>query len=184
VLRLQSYEYEGPKALLDLRLPPGDWIIRDKVPPEVKLRALEELVARELKRTIRFEKRTVKREVLIATGQLQFHPLAGAYQNAAVHLYATEMDPTDSGGGGTAFSVGEFLEKLGDLVHVPVINQAEPKGSLPIPFRLHSSAYLSVIENPRQRARERKVLLEHLTAQTELQFEIRKEPVEVWFVTE
>ena len=184
VLRLQSYEYEGPKALLDLRLPPGDWIIRDKVPQEVKLRALEELVARELKRTIRFEKRTVKREVLFATGRFQFHPPIGTYENTAVHLYATATDPTESAGGGTAFSVREFLQKLGDMVNVPVISQAEPNSPLNIPYRHHRSAYLGVIEDPRERARELKVLLEHLTAQTELQFEVRREPVEVWYVTE
>jgi beta-lactamase regulating signal transducer with metallopeptidase domain len=184
VLRLSSYEYEGPKALLDLRLPPGDWIIRDKVSPEVKLRALEELVARELERTVRFEKRTVKRETLIATGRFQFHPPVGTYENTAVHLYATVTDPTEGAGGGTAFSVGEFLQKLGNVVHMPVINQAEPNSPLSIPYRHHRSAFLREIEGPREKDGELKVLLEHLTAQTELQFEIRKEPVDVWFVTE
>lgn len=52
--------------------------------------------------------------------------------------------------------MSEFLQVLGDRIDMPVIDRTEPNGPTGIPF----------------------------TAQTELQFEIRKQPVDVWFITE
>jgi thiol-disulfide isomerase/thioredoxin len=183
VLRLKSYEYDGPKELLDLQMP-GDWIIRNEAPVEAKLRALEQLVAKEFNRTIVFEKRTVERDAVVATGKFTFHPPSGTYNDAWVHLYAGELDPDERAGGGTAKSVGEFLQTLGDRVNMPVIDKTEPNGPTAIPYGHHTSSRVGKIEDEQERAKMLRVLLDHLTEQTELQFEIRRQPAEVWFVTE
>ena len=183
VLRIKSYEYDGPKSLLDTELP-GDWIVRDEESQEVKLQALEDLLARELGRKIRFEKRPVERQVIVATGKFKFHPPVGTYENTSVHLYATEKDSNEGSGGGTADSLGEFLQKLGDRVHMPVINQTEQQEEIRIPYRHHSSSSVWRIQDEQERAKELKVVLDHLTEQTELQFEVRTEPVSIWYITE
>jgi hypothetical protein len=187
VLRLPSYEYEGPQALLDLLVPPGDWIVRDEAPSEAKLRALEELVARELGRRIHFEKRSVEREALVATGRFQFHPLAQAAEtrpDKSVHVSALDAATDPRSGAGTARSLSEFLRRLGDAIQIPVLDRTEPNESARISYSLHRSSRLQDIADEQERARRLKALLDHVTAQTELQFEIRKEPVEVWYVTE
>jgi hypothetical protein len=185
VLRLKSYEYDTSQSLRDLELP-GDWIIRDAAPPEVKLRALEELVAHELGRQIRFEKHSVEREVLLVTGRFKFHPLAGTRENARVHLYTKDTDLDYWGTGGEmADSLSQFLQMLGDQANLPVIDRTEQSELTRIPYRRHSSSYsVRRSGDEQERARQLRVLLDHLTAQTELQFEVRKEPVPVWFVME
>jgi len=185
VLRLKSHEYDAPRSLLDWELP-GDWIIRDEAPQQVKLRALEELVARELGRKIHFEKRSVEREVLIVTGRFKFHPLAGARENTLIHLYTKDSDLDYWGTGGErADSLSQFLQTLGNQVNLPVIDRTEQIEPTRIPYRRHSSSYsVRRGRDEQERARQLRVLLDHLTAQTELHFEVRTEPVEVWFVTE
>ena len=183
VLEIQTHEYDGPTSLLDIEMP-GDWIIRNEASQEVKLEALEELVARDLGRKIRFEQRSVEREVIVATGTFRFHPPVGTYESTSVHLYATQMDPDERGGGGTADSLGKFLQKLGNHVHMPVINRAEHQEDTRIPYRHHRSSYVGGIQDEQERAMQLKRVLDHLTEQTELRFEIRVEPVPVWYVTE
>lgn len=100
VLRLKNYEFEGPRELLDLNLP-GDWIVRDEAPVAAKLAALQEILANELERKIRFEKRTVEHEIIVATGQFSFHPLAEARKQDTVHLYVDEL--SSSGGWNSRF---------------------------------------------------------------------------------
>lgn len=183
VLGLKSYEYDGPKSLLDIELP-GDWIIRNEASQEVKLRALEQLVAREIGRKIHFEKQSVQREALIVTGRFNFHPPVGTYEDTSVHLYATKTDPDEGAGGGTAQSLDKFLQMLGDRVNMPVIDQTESGEQIHIPYRHHRSSHIGRIQDPQERAKELRVLLDHVTEQTELHFEIRMEPVEVWSLTE
>ncbi len=188
VLELRSYEYDGPQELLNLWLP-GDWIVRREAPREAKLRALEELVAHELARKIRFEQRSVPREALVVTGRFQFHPIAplvGTRGEAFVHFYTAAADLDEStGGGGTALSVRQFLEVLGDHVQMPMVDQTESSVLDEILYRYHtSSSHVSRIRDPQEKAAELKTLLDNVSAQTELQFEIRREPVPVWFVTE
>jgi beta-lactamase regulating signal transducer with metallopeptidase domain/thiol-disulfide isomerase/thioredoxin len=183
VIRLKSYEYDGAKELLTLELP-GDWIIRDEASQETKLRALEALVERELGRKIEFQKRRVINEVIVATGKFTFHPPVGTYESTSVHLYVGESDPDEGAGGGTADSLDKFLQMLGDRVNLPVINQTQSDGKIRIPYRHHRSSRLDKIADDQERFKRLQELLDKLTAQTELQFEIRTQPVEVWFVTE
>lgn len=183
VLQLKSHEYDGPKSLLDIELP-GDWIIRDEASQEAKLRALEQLVAGELGHRIRFERHSVEREAIIATGEFRFHPSVGTYENTSVHLYASGTDPDERAGGGTADSLHEFLQTLGNRVNMPVIDQTEASVQGRIPYRHHRSSYLGEIPDEQERAKQLGLILAHLTEQTELQFEIRIEPVPVWHVVE
>ena len=183
MLRLKSFEYDGPKELLNIELP-GDWIIRDEVSQKVKLKALEELLAEELDRYIQFEKRIVEREVIVATGRFRFHPLPAADNPNRVYMFSDKFEPNAGGGGGTAESVAEFLGVLGNRVGVPVIDETEASKEMNIVYDHHRSAYLSKLTNIEEKAKKLEMLLANLTKQTELQFRIEKRPVEVWFITE
>jgi hypothetical protein len=181
VLRLKSYEFEGPMELLNLSLP-GDWIIRDEAPVAAKLAALQEVLANELERKIRFEKRTVEHEVIVATGRFSFHPLAESPKQDAVHLYVDELSTS---GGGTVDSVAELLQTIGNRVNTYVIDRTELSEDTSIIYYLHSSSRpLRQMESCPEKTEKMKVLLTNITKQTELQFELGSQPVELWFVTE
>jgi hypothetical protein len=183
VVRLKRYEYEGPAELLELEVP-GDWIIRDELPDEVKLGALEGLIEMELGRKIRFERRTVERDVIVATGRYRFQPRVGTHETESVHIYADAADRNESSGGGTGDSVGEFLMELGDYIHMPVIDRTEPGEDTRIVYRHYHSARVYQEPDTEKRAHKLRLVLDHVTEQTELTFELATEPVEVWFVSE
>jgi thiol-disulfide isomerase/thioredoxin len=183
VLRLKRFEYDGPEDLLKLELA-GDWIVRDELPQEAKLRALEELVARELGRKITFEKRTAERQVIVASGRFKFHPPTETYESTSVHMYADETDPDEGAGGGTADSLADFLRRVGDRVNMPVIDRTEADQEMRIPYRHHRSSRVYREGSPQEQARKLRLLLDHLTEQTELRFEVETQPVEIWFVVE
>ena len=179
---MKSFEYDGPKELLEIELP-GDWIIRDEVSQETKLRALEQLIVRELGRHIKFKKRTIERDVIVAVGHFKFRPPPETSENKTVHLYADEHGHDEGGGGGTADSVNDFLLRLGSRVDMPVVDHTEPS-NIKIPYSHHRSSYLKRIKDNAEKSRKLDTLLINLTRQTELQFRIERQPVEVWFVTE
>jgi hypothetical protein len=183
VVGLRSYEYDGPEELPRLELG-GDWIVRDEMPEEVKLGALEGLIEEELGRKIRFEKRLVDRDVIVATGRFTFQPPVGTYENSSVDMYADETDPDEGSGGGTADSLSEFLEELGNRVNMPVMDRTDPGQDTRVPYRHHRSSSVSRERDAQERARKLRLVLDHLTEQTELAFEVTTAPAEVWFVTE
>jgi hypothetical protein len=185
VLGLKSYEYEGPEDLLKLELP-GDWIIRNEAAIESKLQALEQLLAAELGRHIRFEKRSVEQEVIVATGRYEFHPLPEASRNDRVIMCTDPADHAEreGGGGGTAASVPAFLKAVGNRVGMPVVDQTEPAGPVQIGYNHHSSSYLTRVKDPTEKANKLKILLESLSKQTNLQFQVERRPAEKWFVVE
>jgi hypothetical protein len=185
VLNLKSYEYEGPEDLLNLELP-GDWVIRNELPMESKLKALEQLLAGETGRNIRFEKRSVEQEVIVATGRYEFHQLPEPFRKGAVTMCTDETDHAEreGGGGGTADSVPKFLEAVGNRVGMPVVDQTEPAGSMQIGYNHHSSSYLTRVKDPAEKAAKLKILLESLSQQTNLQFQVERRPADKWFVIE
>jgi beta-lactamase regulating signal transducer with metallopeptidase domain len=180
---LQSYEYEGPEELLSLKLP-GDWIVRTGTTIEKRMKALQQLLVEELGRQINFKKRTVERNVIVASGSFKFHPLSGTYNNNCLHLYSDKLDPDERSGGGTADSVAELLTEIGDNVEMPVIDETETHEEIRIPYRNYRSSSLDRIKNDIEKARKLDMLLANLTKQTELKFKVERRPAEIWFVTE
>ncbi|MBW7989640.1 MAG: redoxin domain-containing protein [Planctomycetes bacterium] len=181
VLRMNTFEYEGPEELLSLKLP-GDWVVRDEASQEVKLKALEQLLADELGRSIQFEKRIVEQEVILAAGRFKFHPVSGARKQDVVHLYVDELSTS---GGGTAHSVAELLHKIGNRANIYVVDRTEPSEENNIPYYIHrSSRDLRRMESSPEKTEKLKPFLANLTEQTELQFEVALQPVETWVVSE
>ena len=181
VLGLNTFEYDGPEELLSLKLP-GDWIVRDGTSQEMKLKAFEQLLAEELGRYIRFEKRIVEQEVIVATGRFKFHPIPRAVRQDVVHLYVDELSTS---GGGTVHSVAELLQTIGNRANIYVVDKTEPSEENNILYYLHrSSRELRRMQSSPEKTEKLKTFLANLTEQTELQFKVATQPVEIWFVTE
>ncbi|HUU15821.1 MAG TPA: hypothetical protein VMW72_01615 [Sedimentisphaerales bacterium] len=182
-LSMNQNSYEGPEELLEIDVP-GDWIVRNDASEEQKLKALEEVLAKEIGRDIRFVKRTIEREAIVATGSFKYHRLPVVQDDRYIHMFSDDFTPDGGGGGGTADSVSEFLQAIGNRVGMPVIDQTESSEEIRIPYRHHRSAYLSRIEDPTEKAEKLQLLLDNLSRQTNLQFTVGRRPVEIWFVTE
>jgi len=179
IIGLASYEFSGRQDLLDTKLS-GDWIVRPKATIEEKLKALEYIVSEVSGKCLRFEKRKVKGEALVAFGIYQYQPLPNMEKDW-LHLFSDT--PSEGGGGGTAQSFHELLWELGDLVNIPVVNESLSSNYKPITFRRHTSANLRNVHGP-QKSMQLDLLLKNFTLQTSIAFMRRIIEREIWFLTE
>ena len=175
---------EGPEQLLSMKLP-GDWILRNDAPREAKAQTLEKLVADEFGRDINISNRIVERDVIIATGQFKFSPV---YSDKEIVMFADEDKSVRKRGetmvNGTN-TIAAFLQQLAWLVSVPVINRTEIMEDTSIEYRAHlGRPSLRRIKDMSEKKDRLRFFLDTLSTQTNLQFKITREPLEVWFVTE
>jgi len=168
-----------------LNLTPGDWILRNEAPPEAKKQAIEKLIADEFGRNITIRNSIEQRDVIVATGQFKFSPV---YSNDTIFMFADEDESVRKKGetvlNGTN-TIGQFLQHLESLVSVPVIDRTKVMQDTHIEYRAHLSwPSIRRIKNISEKKDKLRFFLDTLSAQTNLQFEITREPIEVWFVTE
>ncbi len=184
VLGLRTYEFEGTDALLKLGLP-GDWVVRRNSSTAERLEALHRILHEELGRDIRFEKRRVEREVIVAKGRFNFQPLPETRGRQVVQFFADKPDPGDGGHDGIANhrDVAQWL--LPYLADRPVVDRTESRQDQElIGYCRHSSSYLYRLPKGPDRDARLNDLLETLSKQTSLTFSREPLPIDVWFVTE
>ncbi|MEN6578799.1 MAG: TlpA disulfide reductase family protein [Phycisphaerales bacterium] len=185
VFRLKETEYEGPDDLLRLELP-GDWILRSDSTLQERFLALEGIIANELGRRVRIEKRPVERSVIVVTGKFCLRSSPSSTEDSLVHVYSAEGEPEPGGSGRwMPNSIGRFVGMLSHRTKTVVIDRTEPaERTDDFCFYEHPSAWLREIEDTEEKERRLRLLLGRLEAQTQLHFEIRMEPLPTWCVTE
>jgi hypothetical protein len=135
-----------------------------------------------LGRKIHFEKQIVERQVVVVTGQFEYHTLPEKVNDRTVHLYTDELSM--SGGGGVD-SMAELLAAIGNRANIPVVDNTEPSTLTNIDYDLHhSSRPLRGMESSPQKTELMKTFFANITQQTELQFELAMRSVEVWLISE
>jgi len=185
-LIVERDRFEGPEELMRIEVP-GDWIVREGVSVGEKLKALEKILADELGRSIRFVKRTVERQAIVATGRFKFRPLPTAKDSKWIHVFVGDFDPDAGGSGGTASSVADFLGAFGDDLDIAMIDQTESSGQIQIPYRNHLnrlSSSLGRMADQTEKTEKLAIVLDNVSLQTNLQFKVTRRPVEVWHVSE
>ena len=181
-LRLKSYEFEGPAELLGLDLA-GDWVVRPDAEIGEKLKAMGAIVKQAHGRTVRFEKRELPREVIVAGGRWNFQPLKGTYNEKWVHLFVGEQDRTEGAGGGSG-DLAEFLQMLGDRVGSSVVDEVEGERPGMIAWGHHHSSRLSRDAAGPERLEKLMKLLDTVSKQTGLTLEPARRNVPVWVLVE
>jgi beta-lactamase regulating signal transducer with metallopeptidase domain len=176
-------KYEGPEELLQIEVP-GDWIVRKDSTVQQRLRALERILKDEIGRDIRFIKRQVKREVIVATGNFEFNSPRGTYDDRKFHFYSDKLDPDESAGGGTADSVSKLLEVLARLTGIQVIDNTQSAKEIKLPYRHHGSSYLRNLKSNTEVKEKLALLLKNIELQANLKFNIQLRTVQKWFVVE
>ena len=177
-LRMRDYDFDVPKGL-NIRMPYGDWIVRADSPKEEQFRSLAEIVYAETKRVIRFEKRTVEREVIVAKGRYEFksHP-SGNYPNY-IHL---TWDGTLDRSEGRIRSLAHLFGRLEKQLKIIIVAETEPIKDLE--GRYKSGDLYPINHDPERREERLRAFLDNLAKTTSLQFKVERRPAEVWFATE
>ena len=183
VIGLSDFEYEIPDELLNIDMS-GDWILRKDAPKEVLLKSLEKIIKEETERDIEFVKRQVQADVITASGQYSFKPLAGIEDGKYILLSTNKTDTYVGGGGGGSGTIEEFLRLVGSRINMKIINETEPQ-NIKIRWRNHDSSDFGGMDHDDPRYGEQlDLLLNNLSIQTGLIFEKKNIPVEKWFVVE
>jgi WD40 repeat protein/beta-lactamase regulating signal transducer with metallopeptidase domain len=181
VLKLRRGEFDGPAELLTMPIA-GDWIIRPGASKTDLLKSLETILADELKKPIHFVPRDVEREVIVAKGRFQFHPLGDLPNERFVHL-GTESLVAEDGGGGGSGSLTEMLDWLGNRVSRLAIDETGSPNER-VQWRDHLARPMNEIAANTDEGRALlKRLLENVAKQTSLTFHHERRKVRVWFVS-
>jgi len=86
ILDIPHYDLAIPEELQEVGVPKGDWIVREGCSVQERLKALEEIIRTEMRRSIRFEKRTVERDTIVVTGRYAFPPYPAGIRIGSVCL--------------------------------------------------------------------------------------------------
>lgn len=184
MLGLRETEYEAPQDLLRMDLP-GDWVLRTDASLEAKFLALEEILARELGREVRFEYGPLNRSVIVATGKYRLRPPADTPDGAPIHLYATQGEPDAGGSRWMPNTIDSLLRVLRHRTKMPVIDRTEHEDLTDISdIWEHPSIWLRDTQDAREKQHRLQLLFDRLAEQTQLRLEVRTEPLPTWRITE
>jgi hypothetical protein len=134
-------------------------------------------------RDVRFEKRELPREVIVASGTWKFTPLEGTYDKRQVHLFVDRKD-ADEGSGGGSGDLGEFLKMVGSRVGSVMIDEVEGPRPEPFGWGHHNSSRLHNMPPGPERMEKLVTLLDVRSKQTGLTFELARRNVPVWVMIE
>ncbi len=178
VLGIPEYDYNLPKELkVNLC---GDWIVRTGLPLADQLKALEEIIQAELNRSIRFEKRTVEREVIVAKGRYEFKPHPSGKWPNHIHL---NWDGTLNNPERTVDSLAKLFRNLERDIKMKIVDETESMENMPIRYK-ESQNLGQIPHEPELRSERLNALLDNLAKTTSLHFKVERQPAEIWFVTE
>jgi len=172
-------EFEGDPILLEQRVP-GDWIKREGATREELLGAFEKILNEKLNLRIRFVPNEVERDVFICSGTFDFHPLGGEYGNNKIHLFVEKPDPPDNiqGGGGSG-DLDHFIDYVGRLGKIRIINANKAAAVEDLIWRQHSSArWMRLRKEPALF----EMLLKSVSKQTSLQFKKERRKERIWLI--
>jgi hypothetical protein len=171
ILGIPEYDFNLPKELkVDL---PGDWIVRAGLPVAQQLKALEEIIYAETKRAIRFEQRTLERDVIVASGRYEFKPHpSGNYPNY-IPLWDGRIQTSEY----TVDSLEGLFGNIEFQIKMKIVDETEPAENATIRFQW-------VERDPEPTGDKLSVLLDDLAKTTSLQFKVERRPAQIWFVTE
>lgn len=172
---LRSFDFDGLGTLAALKMP-GDWVRRPGTPTPACLTAIEEILARDFGRRLRFVPRTVERDVLVASGDVRIRALPKEMGWDVVAIYADKRPDTSSAGFGMrAGPVKDLLGEVGELPGIKVIDETTPKNKQC--FWHYYVKPGTVLSSP-----IREKVLKNISDQSGISFKLERRSVETWFV--
>ena len=171
-------EIDGDRELLET-IVTGDWVYRDGVEAERKVRALEAIIQRVLRLRISLAFRRVERDVVVARGKYRHSPLEGRGKDV-IEIYGKQVIPGGGGAGGGTGDFADFLKWVGEWIGQPVVSEVEaaPGGRV----TWHYNARSPFTEQMRREDHDEALVLRHLEEQTGLTFTRERKPIRILLI--
>ena len=145
-----ALEYTSRLAVAQLDIAPevrklpadGDWILRIGIstfdtgdqPVERRMTALQSILSAVTRRNLLIQKRTVEKDVIIASGRWTFQPITGGRRTSipAIHFYTDTLDPQQGAGGGSG-DLNAVFHRVEEITHRTLIDEVtrRPVGEVP-----------------------------------------------------
>lgn len=151
---------------------PGDWVIRKGASTDKLMEALGPIVSAKLGRQVRFERRRVIREAVIARGSYQFTPLPGHPNDGILEMLDDPpQHPTSLKPPVRQMPLKQFLEGLDSYTNRKVFVEVDsPTQQVKVREGAWSGDGWSIMQN--------------FAAQTSLHFDREPREMDVWFMDE
>ena len=170
------HEIKGEPELLETEVS-GDWVYREGVPAEQRIRSLEKIIQQTYETPFVLQFRPVERDVVVARGRYHSSPVAGRSKNQ-VEIYAKKMVANGRGEGGGNGTFREFLTDVGEYIERPVVSEVE---AAPESIEWVLNGRTQYTEQERQEDHDEGLVLQHLSEQTGLTFTRERKTKRVLF---
>jgi len=181
VIGLRSYELDDPDDLVSRKLFfTGDWCVRAGTPREELLRELERILESQLDWSVRFERTTVKQDVVVVTGNWKPTPLPGAKNESWIYLTVADV-PDGNSGGGSSGSLDALFDWLGDSIRIRFVSEVTGPPADSIVWRDQLGGLRNEIRRATPAGEKAMIrLLQNVANQTGLSLRSEERSVEVW----
>ncbi len=158
----------------------GDVIVRIDASVDRRMKALESILSVMTAKDLIFEKKPAERDVIVARGHWQFHPLSGGRPrtNSSVHFYTATLDAQEGAGGGSG-NLSQVLHRLEEITGRKVIDEVTDRPANDIDWANNYSEHHATKNEPALAQ-----LLDNVAKQTSLEFVRTKRLIPIWFVRE
>ena len=175
-LHVNNYQIENCDNIPNIPLV-GDWIIRKGTSLEQQLADLSRCIKESVGSVITFEKKKVKREVLVARSLHDLQPLSG--QRHTISVYLNEISTEESNGGGTG-TVYKFLHSLSSFLDIPIINEIGEYSDPVISWVYYIDNYYTFSHSLENRITRK--ILDNVSEQLPIEFTKEIREIDVWSV--
>jgi hypothetical protein len=146
----------------------GDWIVRDGVSTEAILADLHTILRQHFKIDLRYEKTELVRDALVATGEYHLHKIPDATLGD-LQIFTDVMDHPklgDSTAGHFITDPPHFWNDLEGILPLPIVDEATNEPAM--------IDWLYSFSIANSSAASRQQLLDNITKQTGIKFEMKK----------
>jgi hypothetical protein len=176
---VERVDLGGVSDLFDLKIA-GDWIVRKDAPKKDVVKDVSRILEKVSEGKVHIEPVEIEKDVLVARGKYELkklHDPPAPRQPDNVHLYVDKLDAEEGAGGGTGTML-EFLERIGELAKIKVVDETGSRKAKVSWSNNHSAGDAS--KTPQNRER----FLKNVTAQTGLEFRTERRKTQAFKVTD
>jgi len=175
----------GPDTYPRVATIKGDWIFRPQATYQQKSLALENILSRELRKRVSFQLQRQRTTTVTVSGDYRYRPLSPSDLSGAIHVFADKFNPANPGPTATAKSVVDLLRRIGKRAGIDLTVQTANLESTPVKYTLSPEiAQLANIPDWTETARKLNLILDNLSRQTGLKFNLDLKPTDTVLIQE
>ena len=155
----------------------GDWIYRPEAPYQDKAAAIEKTLSAQMRLDIVLVRHTENLATIEVFGDYKHQPLSPSDRSRAIHVFAEKFNAQSPGPTASADSIMRMLRDICREAGIDVIIQAREYKSGPVRYTVSPEiAQLANIPDWTETTRKLNLILDNLSAQTNLKFNLDLKP--------